>query len=44
MLGIIMTTFVMVVMVTGAILFNKDSNDLVVIPIENMLSKVKRIS
>lgn len=28
----------------GAFSFSKDSNDLVVIPIENMLSKVKRIS
>ena len=31
-------------MVMGAISFSKDSNDLVVIPIENMLVKVKRIS
>ncbi len=31
-------------MVMGAISFSKDSNDLVVIPIENMLIKVKRIS
>lgn len=25
-------------------MFNKDSNDLVVIPIENMLSKIRRIA
>jgi hypothetical protein len=31
-------------MVTAAIYFNKDTTDLVVAPIENMLSKVKIIS
>jgi hypothetical protein len=43
-LGICMTTFVIIMMVSGAVFFNKDSNDLVVVPIENMLSKVRRIS
>ena len=28
----------------GAVLFNKDANDYVVIPIEDMLSKVKRLA
>jgi hypothetical protein len=32
------------VLVTGAVMFSKDANDLVVAPIENMLEKVKRIS
>lgn len=31
-------------MVAGAILFSKDATDLVVTPIENMLSKVRRIA
>lgn len=43
-LGIIMTVFVITIMVSGAVFFNKDSSDLVVVPIENMLSKVRRIS
>jgi RPA family protein len=43
LLSIVMTTFVIMVMVTGALFFNKDSNELVVIPIENMLRKVRRI-
>jgi hypothetical protein len=30
--------------VVGAILFTKDTNDLVVTPIENMLIKVKRLA
>lgn len=34
----------MLIMVCGAIIFSKDTNDYVVIPIENMISKVKRIS
>jgi hypothetical protein len=43
-LGIIRTSFVIVVMVAGAVLFSKDASDLVVNPIESMLAKVKRIS
>jgi hypothetical protein len=43
-LGIIRTSFVIVVLVSGAIFFSKDSNDLVVTPIESMLAKVRRIS
>jgi hypothetical protein len=43
-LGIIRTSFVVVILVVGAIYFSKDSNDIVVVPIENMLAKVKRIS
>lgn len=39
-LGIIRTTFVIILLILGAILFSKDANDLVVIPIENMLVKV----
>lgn len=31
-------------MVVGALLFSKDATDLVVVPIENMLFKVKRIA
>lgn len=31
-------------MVIGVILFSKDTNDLVVVPIESMISKVKRIT
>lgn len=43
-LGLVRTTFVIVVLVLGAILFSKDANDLIVTPIENMLAKVRRIS
>lgn len=43
-LGLARTTFVIIIMVAGAIFFSKDTNDLVVIPIENMLQKIKRIS
>jgi hypothetical protein len=39
-LGIIRTSFVIAILVTGAIFFSKDANDLVVTPIENMLAKV----
>lgn len=31
-------------MVTGALYFSKDSTKLVVVPIENMINKVKRIA
>jgi hypothetical protein len=30
--------------VLGVLIFSKDANDLVVIPIEDMLSKVKRLA
>jgi len=43
-LGLGKATFVMLIMVGGAIIFSKDTNDNVMIPIENMLQKVKRIS
>lgn len=43
-LGIIRTCFVITVLVTGVVFFTKDANDYVVVPIENMLSKVKRIA
>lgn len=38
------TTFVILVLVLGAVFFSKDANDLVVTPIESMLAKVKRIA
>ena len=31
-------------LVTGAIIFNKDANDYVVVPIEDMLGRIKRIA
>ena len=37
-LNILRTTFVVITLVFGVVLFAKDSNDLVVIPIENMLN------
>jgi hypothetical protein len=43
-LGILRTSFVIVVLVVGVVFFTKDANDYVVIPIESMLSKVKRIA
>ena len=43
-LGILRTIFVCVVLTAGAMYFSKDSNDLVLAPIENMLSKIKRIA
>ncbi len=39
-LGIIRTSFVIFLLVVGAIFFSQDANDLVVTPIENMLAKV----
>lgn len=38
------TTFIVLIMCVGVILFTKDSSDLVVIPVENMLNKVRRIT
>lgn len=43
-LGLSRTTFVILILVFGALLFSKDANDYVVIPIEDMLSKVKRLA
>ena len=43
-LGIIRTTFVIIIMVIAALYFSKDTTDLVVGPIENMLTKVKIIA
>ncbi len=43
-LGLIRTTFVICVMIYGALAFSTDSNNLIVQPIEVMLDKVKRIS
>ena len=42
--GIIRTIFVCVVLTMASIYFSKDTNDLVVRPIEIMLEKVKKIS
>jgi hypothetical protein len=42
-LGIARTTFVIIVLVGGAILFTNDANNFIVIPIESMLEKVRRI-
>jgi len=43
-LGIARTIFVTCVLTAAALYFSKDSNDLVLSPIENMLVKVKRIA
>lgn len=43
-LGITRTTFVILILASGAIYFSKDANDYVVVPIENMLMKVRRIA
>jgi len=43
-LGIGRTLFVTIVLTAAALYFSKDSNDLVLAPIESMLSKVKRIA
>lgn len=43
-LGIGRTIFVCVVLTASAVFFSKDANELVLSPIEKMLSKVKRIS
>ena len=43
-LGIGRTLFVTLVLTAAALYFSKDSNDLVLAPIESMLSKVKRIA
>ena len=42
-LGIVRTIFVCSVLTVGALFFSKDANDLVLVPIENMLSKVIKI-
>lgn len=39
-----MTIFVCIVLIISSILFSKDTNELVVSPIEVMLEKVKKIA
>lgn len=43
-LSIVRTVFVSIVLSTAAILFSSDVENLVLIPIENMMKKVKRIA
>ena len=43
-LSITRTTFMLILLCGSAILFSKDSNDLILNPIERMLKKVKMIS
>ncbi len=43
-LGIVQTIFVCIVLTIGAFLFTKDATDLVIEPIEQMMTKVKRIA
>lgn len=43
-LGIVRTIFVCAVLTISSVYFSKDTNDLVVRPIEIMLEKVKKIS
>lgn len=43
-LGLIRTSFLIILMICSAIFFSKDTTDLVVVPIENMLGKVNRIA
>lgn len=43
-LGIGQTLFVCFVLASGAMLFTKEANDLVIIPIEQMIAKVNRIA
>jgi hypothetical protein len=43
-LNILRTTFVVLMMCIGVVLFTKDASDLVVVPVETMLSKVRRIT
>ena len=38
------TLFIWFVLATGALWFNKDANELVIVPIENMIEKVNRIA
>jgi hypothetical protein len=42
-LSIFRTSVVVVIMVLGALLFSNDANKYIVIPIESMLVKVRRI-
>lgn len=42
--GIVRTIFVCIVLIISSIYFSKDTNDLVVRPIEIMLEKVKKIA
>lgn len=43
-LGLCRTGFVILMLVAGAIIFNKDANDFVVAPIEEMLKRIRRIA
>lgn len=43
-LSLTRTTFMLILLCSSAILFTKDSNELVLNPIERMLGKVKRIA
>lgn len=43
-LSITKTIFVCIVLISGAIIFTKDVNDLAIIPIEKMIIKVKKIA
>lgn len=43
-LSIVRTVFVSIALSTGAIIFSKDIQDLVLTPIENMVNKVQRIA
>lgn len=44
MLNICKTAFICLMFCIGALIFTKDANDIVITPIENMISKVKRIA
>ena len=43
-LGICRTIFICIILTGGALFFTKDTNDLVIIPIDKMLDKVKKIA
>jgi len=43
-LNIAKTVFVCIVLLCGALYFTKDANDLVIIPIEKMTDKVRRMA
>ena len=43
-LSICRTIFICIILTGGALFFTKDTNDLVIIPIDKMLDKVKKIA
>ena len=43
-LGICRTIFICFVLAGGALFFSKDTNELVIMPIEKMIEKVKKIA